>query len=78
MFKSAQDLKEFILWCKSQKVKSFKNTDIQFELSDLSFLEELSSTTSSEEIDEFDSQTLTDTDEEASKEDEDLLYWSSN
>lgn len=79
MFKTAQDLKQFILWCKSQKVKAFKNDNIQFELSDIAFIEtEISMSNELKDIDEFDSKTLVDTDTESDKEDEDLLYWSSN
>ena len=34
-----EDVKLFIEWCKENKVKSFKSEHIQFELSELSFLE---------------------------------------
>jgi site-specific DNA-cytosine methylase len=32
------ELKEFILWCKKEGVKSFKNTDVEFHLSDLAII----------------------------------------
>lgn len=35
------ELKDFILWCKSTKLKKFKNSDIEFELSDMAFIDEL-------------------------------------
>ena len=33
--------KQFIEWCKSMKVKNFKSTDFEFELSELSFIDEI-------------------------------------
>ena len=41
---TVSELKEFILWCKANKVKKFNNADIQFELSDLAFLEDIDKT----------------------------------
>lgn len=38
MFKTAQELKDFIKWCQNTKVKSFKNNEIEFELSELAFI----------------------------------------
>ena len=40
MFKSVDEVKNFVLWCKENKLKSFKINDIQFEISELSFLPE--------------------------------------
>lgn len=80
MFKSSDELKRFILWCKSNKIKTFKNSDIQFELSDLAFVEDLVDPEPADkmkEVDLPDSDTFADMDPEAGKEDEDLLYWSS-
>lgn len=34
-----EEVKQFIEWCKTNKVKSFKNTDISFELSELSYID---------------------------------------
>ena len=39
MLNNMEDVKLFIEWCKENKVKSFKSEHIQFELSELSFLE---------------------------------------
>ena len=39
MLDNVEDIKLFIEWCKEHKVKSFKFNDLQFELSELSFLE---------------------------------------
>lgn len=38
MINSIEELKEFILWAKSQKVKSIKLGDINVEMSDLAFI----------------------------------------
>ena len=78
MFKTSKDLKEFILWCKSNKVQSFKNNDIAFELSGIAFAEQLINTSDASEITSFTDKTLADTDPEQEQEDNDLLYWSSN
>ena len=39
MLENIEDIKLFIEWCKENKVKSFKFNNIQFELSELSFVE---------------------------------------
>jgi len=39
MLDNLEDVKLFIQWCKSNKVKSFKIDNMQFELSELSFIE---------------------------------------
>lgn len=76
MFDTPQKLKDFIVWCQENKVKTFKYEDLQFELSELAFIpqaEEL------KEINLSDSSAFSDTGmtEEERKEYEDLLYWSS-
>ena len=38
MLDNVEDIKLFIEWCKEHKVKSFKIKDLQFELSELSFI----------------------------------------
>jgi hypothetical protein len=38
LIESVDELKEFILWCKKEGVKSFKNTDVEFHLSDLAII----------------------------------------
>ena len=38
MIESIKDLQEFILWCKKEGVKSFKNADVEFHLSDLAII----------------------------------------
>lgn len=38
-----EELQEFISWCKINKVKHFKNAEVEFELSELSFIESIES-----------------------------------
>ena len=79
MFKTEKELKDFILWCKANKVKSFKNNDTNFELSELSFVPELTEKQMEKKVEEAYDHTLIDTaKQELDKEDEELLYWSSN
>lgn len=73
-----QELKEFIIWAKQNKLKKFKKGNIEFELSDLAFLESASLMQGEEqEISSNSSKTLCDTEEMSKEEYEDLLYWSS-
>ena len=39
MLNNIEDIKLFIEWCKDKKVKAFKSENIEFELSELSFLD---------------------------------------
>lgn len=74
MLDNVEDIKLFIEWCKEHKVKSFKFNDLQFELSELSFLE-----TSEDYTDKLGS-SLSESNfeaEQAKKEDDELLFWSS-
>jgi len=75
MLKNLEDIKLFIEWCKEHKVKSFKAEDVQFELSELAFIENV--TDYSEKL-----QTPADEsnfeEEQQKKEEEELLFWSSN
>jgi len=75
MLKNLEDIKLFIEWCKEHKVKSFKAEDVQFELSELAFIENV--TDYSEKL-----QTAVDEskfeEDQQKKEEEELLFWSSN
>lgn len=80
MLKNLEDLKQFVLWCKSNKIKAFKNNDIEFELSDLAFVEAFINNEPGDilkDVDLPDSDTFAEMDPEGKQEDEDLLYWSS-
>ena len=74
MLNNVEDTKLFIEWCKEHKVKSFKFKDLQFELSELGFLEQEEDYADKlqSELGEsnFEAQ-------QAKKEDDDLLFWSS-
>jgi|TARA_B100000424_G_scaffold268203_1_gene262540 tRNA(Leu) C34 or U34 (ribose-2'-O)-methylase TrmL len=75
MLKNLEDVKLFIEWCKEHKVKSFKIDGVQFELSELSFVESVTDYT--EKL-----QTVADEskfeEEQQKKEDDELMFWSSN
>ena len=74
MLKNMEDVKLFIEWCKENKVKSFKSEHIQFELSELSFLENTEG---------YADKIQTTLDEskfekaQQDQEDEEMLFWSS-
>lgn len=70
-----EDIKLFIEWCKENKVKSFKSDNVQFELSELSFIENVE-----DYADKVDTQ-LNESKFERNQqksEDEEMLFWSSN
>ena len=74
MLKNMEDVKLFIEWCKENKVKSFKSEHIQFELSELSFLEstegyadKLQTTVDESKFEK----------EQQDQEDAEMLFWSS-
>tara|TARA_Y100001951_G_C11098703_1_gene160798 strand:- start:267 stop:497 length:231 start_codon:yes stop_codon:yes gene_type:complete len=75
MLNNLEDVKLFIEWCKEHKVKSFKIEGVQFELSELAFVNDIESyvdklqNTADESKFEKDQQ---------EQEDEELLFWSSN
>lgn len=77
MFKDAKELKSFILWAKTQKIKSFKIKDIEVELSELNFLPSVDDEPI-RELSNITSDTLLDTEDEktSEQEDDELLYWS--
>ena len=74
MLESIEDIKLFIEWCKENKVRSFKSGDIQFELSELSFVES---------VDGYADKLQTAVDEskfekqQQDQEDDEMLFWSS-
>jgi hypothetical protein len=75
MLENLEDVKLFIEWCKEHKVKSFKIEGVQFELSELAFVENIQSY--AEKL-----QTVADEsnfeEEQQKKEDDELMFWSSN
>jgi len=75
MLENLVDVKLFIEWCKNHKVKSFKIEGVQFELSELAFVENIQDY--AEKL-----QTVADEsnfeEEQQKKEDDELMFWSSN
>jgi hypothetical protein len=77
MLKTTEEVQKFILWCKENKVKSFKLGDLHVELSELSFIPDNELIAPGAPA-FTNSATLTDTEEESSKDEEEMLYWSTN
>jgi len=81
MFKDTQELKDFILWCRDQRIKSVSTGQLTVEFSDYAFLDvvmpvaESAFDKLSEERDT--SKTLVDSMQVDPKEEEDLLFYSS-
>lgn len=73
MLKNIDEIKKFIEWCKENKVKNFKSDNIEFELSELSFIE----TQEYKEINLEDGKQFSDLSNLDKNETEDLLFWSS-
>ena len=75
MLNNIEDIKLFIEWCKEHKVKSFKIEGVQFELSELAFVENIQDYAQK-------LQTVADEsnfeEEQQKKEDDELMFWSSN
>ena len=75
MLENLEVVKLFIEWCKEHKVKSFKIEGVQFELSELAFVENMQGY--AEKL-----QTVADEsnfeEEQQQKEDDELMFWSSN
>lgn len=73
MFKTVDDLKEFLIWAKTQGIQSIKAKGVEVHYSALSLIpaETLKELTDG-------SATLGDLEPDNKKEDEELTYWSSN
>jgi len=80
VIKNITELKEIIKWAKAQKVKTLSIGTIQFEISELAFIEDqpdLSNVDLSELVD-VQSQELKTLGDQAQLDEEETLYWSSN
>jgi hypothetical protein len=80
MITNLDQLKNFIMWCKDQKVKKMNIGDIQFEISELDFIpEETGTPMTASNLGNYNTETLVDTLEDSidPKNDPDL-FWSSN
>ena len=75
MLDNLEDIKLFIQWCKNNKVKSFKIDNVQFELSELGFVENIEGYAEKFQTELDDSKF-----EEAQQkqDDDELMFWSSN
>ena len=40
MFKNKTELQEFIIWCRENSIKSFSNSEITFEISEIALIPE--------------------------------------
>lgn len=77
MFKSPEEIKNFIIWCQKNKVKSFKQGETAFEISEIAFVDQINAAQMDQKVSEAMDETLVDTaKQELDKESEDLLYWS--
>ena len=75
MLKTQQSIKKFIQWCRENKVKSFKNENIQFELSEMAFIPEIDA--GLKEINLDDKKTMADIEDMTPSEYQEMLMWSS-
>jgi hypothetical protein len=79
MFSNPKDLKEFIIWAKSQKLRRLKVKDVEFELSEIAFVDDqINLAENLKETSLQSSKTLVDTEEINPNEEDELLFWSSN
>lgn len=74
---SLDKIKEFVKWCKANKVKSFKIGDISFEISEMQLLPDLCNIENLEKAQEITENSILSTIQQ-NDEDEDLLFWSAN
>ena len=79
MLENQVKLKNFILWCQKNKVKHFKNNDIEFELSEIAFLpgsEQYKEISLKDYKNIKDSQIDLDQESMTKEEEDELLFWS--
>ncbi len=79
MISNIQELKDLIIWAKSQSIQSLKIGDVEFKISDIALsqtlIDKYSETSKTEN--KASSDTLADTETVDPKEDDELLMWSS-
>ena len=75
MLDNLEDIKLFIQWCKEHKIKSFKLDNVQFELSEIAFIENMEDYSDKLQTEANESKFEKD---QQDKEDEELLFWSSH
>jgi hypothetical protein len=75
MLNNIEDIKLFIEWCKNNKVRAFKSDNIEFELSELSFID---ATEGYADKIKTATQAASFEEEQQQEDDDELLFWSSN
>ena len=75
MLNELDDVKSFIIWCKNNKVKSFRSKELEFELSDIGLVEGLANV---EELQKHLDESKHENEQIQKQEDDALMFWSSN
>ena len=75
MLNELDDVKSFIIWCKNNKVKSFRSKELEFELSDIGLVEGLANV---EELQKHLDESKHENEQIQKHEDDELMFWSSN
>jgi|TARA_R100000664_G_scaffold3286_1_gene7552 hypothetical protein len=75
MLNELDDVKSFIIWCKNNKVKSFRSKELEFELSDIGLVEGLANV---EELQKHLDESKHENEQIQKQEDDELMFWSSN
>ena len=85
MFKEVSQVKEFILWARENKIKTFDGHGIKFELSEISYVEDLTAPAhstprvkiSEEQIMDEQEKSILEENQQAIEKDDEDLFWSS-
>ena len=75
MLNELDDVKSFIIWCKNNKVKSFRSKELEFELSDIGLVEGLANV---EELQKHLDESKHENEQIQKQQDDELMFWSSN
>tara|TARA_R100000329_G_scaffold80485_1_gene68843 strand:- start:354 stop:584 length:231 start_codon:yes stop_codon:yes gene_type:complete len=75
MLDKLDDVKSFIIWCKNNKVKSFRSKEIEFELSEIGLVEGLANV---EDLQKHLDESKHENEQIQKQEDDELMFWSSN
>ena len=80
MISDLAQLKRLIKWAQTNKVKKLKIDNVEFELSELSFVDSIEVPLDQlmSNMSEYNTETLTDTLKDQKTEDDQDLFWSSN
>ena len=75
MLDKLDDVKSFIIWCKNNKVKSFRSKEVEFELSEIGLVEGLANV---EDLQKHLDESKHENEQIQKQEDDELMFWSSN